>query len=247
MSDQPMSSLYGDRPEPPKPIAPSLLDQILGVFTSPVELFQRLNKAPSWGPALGVVLGTALVLTVIWGLKVDVDELLRPALERNPQVASSQIDLIVGFYKKFLLPLSVFSTLFFTALFTFLTALLYWLVGRSMAEGEPPTYRHALSAVAVPSLVRLPSMLLTAMICLAGSIGGLTPEKIPPTSPGYFVQVESVKVHALLYSLDLFFFAEAALLFLAARHTLRLRTGGAVGCLLITLTLGIGLRVLGAK
>ena len=247
MSDQPTSSLYGDQPEPPKPRAPSLADQILGVFTNPVELFQRLNKAPSWGWALGVILVAALILTVLWGLKVDVDEMLRPALEKNPQIASSQIDLIVGFYKKFIVPLSAFTTLFFTAIFTFLMAFFYWLVGKNTAENEPPSYRHALSAVAVPSLVRLPSMLLVGLICLAGTIGGLTPEKIAPTSVGYFVQVESVKVHALLYSLDLFFIAEAVLLFLAARYTMRLKMSGAVSCVLITLVLGMGMRVLGSK
>jgi hypothetical protein len=246
MSDLPIS-LYGDQPQAPRPKAPSLLDQILGVFTNPVELFQRLNKAPSWGWALGAIIVAALILTVIWGLKVDVDEMLRPALEKNPKIASSQIDLIVGFYKKFIVPLSAFTTLFFTAIFTFLMAFVYWLVGKNTAENEPPSYRHALCAVAVPSLVRLPSMLLVGLICLVGTIGGLTPEKIAPTSVGYFVQVESVKVHALLYSLDLFFLAEAVLLFLAARYTMRLKTSGAVSCVLITLVLGIGLHVLGAK
>ncbi len=246
MSDQP-ASLYGDQPEAPRPKAPGLLDQIVGVFTSPVGLFQRLNLAPSWGWAMGVIIVAALVLTVVWGLKVDVDDMLRPALEKNPQIATSQIDMIVGFYKKFIIPLSVISTIFFTATFTFLTAFFYWLVGKSTAESEPPSYRHALSAVAVPSLVRLPYMLLVGLICLVKSIGGLTPEKISPTSVGYYVQMESVKLHALLYTLDLFFVAEAVLLFLAARHTMRLKTNGAAGCVLITLVLGIGLRVLGAK
>jgi hypothetical protein len=184
---------------------------------------------------------------VVWGLKVDVDEMLRPSLERNPQIASSQIDTIITFYRKFIIPISAFSTLFFTAIFTFLTALFYWLVGKSTAESEPPSYRQALSAVTVPSLVRLPSMLLIVLICLIKSVGGLTPEKIAPTSVGYFVQVESVKLHALLYTLDLFFIAEMVLLFLAVRHTMRLKTSGAVGCVLITLVLNIGLRVLGAK
>ena len=56
-----------------------------------------------------------------------------------------------------------------------------------------------------------------------------------------------MKLHALLYTLDLFFIAEAVLLFLAARHTMRLKTISAASCVLITLVLGIGLRVLGAK
>jgi uncharacterized protein YneF (UPF0154 family) len=246
MSD-PISSLYGDQPEAPQPKSPGLVDQILGVLTNPVELFQRLAKAPSWGWALGAVIVAALLLTVIWGLKVDVEEMLRPTLEKNPQIASSQIDMIIAFYKKFLLPLSLFSTLFFTAAAAFLTALFYWLVGRKTAVSQPPSYRHALSAVTVPSLVRLPYMLLVTLICLVKPIGGLTPEKISPTSVGYYLQVESVKLHALLYALDLFFVAEVVLLFLAARHTMRLKTQGAAGCILITLVLGIGLRVLGAK
>jgi hypothetical protein len=162
-------------------------------------------------------------------------------------MASSQIDVVIGFYKKFIVPLSVFTTIFFTAMFTFLTALFYWLVGKSTAENESPSYRQALSAVTVPSLVRLPYMLLVGLICLVKSIGGLTPEKIAPTSVGYYLQVESVKLHALLYTLDLFFIAEAVLLFLAARHTMRLKTNGAAFCVLITLVLGIGLRVLNAK
>jgi hypothetical protein len=247
MSDQPTPSLYGDHPEAPQPKAPGLLDQILGIFTNPVELFQRLARTPSWGWALGVILMASLVLTVIWGLKVDVDEMLRPTLEKNPQIASSQIDIIVAFYRKFIIPISVFSALFFTATFTFLTAFFYWLVGKLTAENEPPSYRHALSAVTVPSLVRLPSMLLIALICLIKSVGGLTPDKIAPTSVGYFVQVESVKLHALLYALDLFFIGEVVLLFLAVRHTMRMTRSGAVGCVLITLVVGIGLRVLGAK
>jgi hypothetical protein len=246
MSDQP-TSLYGDRPEAPRPKAPGLLDQIVGVFTSPVELFQRLNTAPAWGWALGLIIVTTLILTVIWGLKVDVDDMLRPTLEKNPQIASSQIDMIISFYKKFIVPLSLFTSLFFTAIFTFLTAFFYWLVGKNTAEGEPPSYRHALSAVTVPTLVRLPYMLLVGLICLVKAIGGLTPEKISPTSVGYYVQVESVKLHAFFYALDLFFLAEAVLLFLAARHTMRLKTSGAVACALITLVFGVGLRVLGAK
>ena len=247
MSDQPTPSLYGDMPEAPKPSTPRLVDQIVGVFTSPAELFRRLNATPSWGWALGVSIVAGVILTVLWGLKVDVDEMLRPALEKNPQIASSQIDLIVGFYKKFIIPLSVFTTIFFTAIFTFLTAFFYWLVGKNTAENGPPSYRQALSAVAVPSLVRLPDMLLVSLICLVKSIGGLTPEKISPTSVGYYVPVENVKLHALLYTLDLFFVAEAVLLFLAARYIMRLKTSGATLCVLITLVLGIGLRVLNAK
>jgi hypothetical protein len=90
-------------------------------------------------------------------------------------------------------------------------------------------------------------MLLIAVICLVKPIGGLTPEKIAPTSLGFFIHPESVKLHALLYSLDLFYLAEIVLSFLAMRYLLRLKTGGAALCVAISLVLGIGLQVLRAK
>ncbi|HLP30016.1 MAG TPA: Yip1 family protein, partial [Geothrix sp.] len=150
MSDQ-SSSLYGDQPEPPKAKAPSLMEQIIGVFTSPVELFQRLNRTPSWGWALGLIIAGALVITVIWGLKVDVDEMLRPILERNPNVQSSQIDMIIEMQKKFILPFSILGALFGTAAAMALVALFYWLIGKAMPEAEAPSYPQALSAAVVPS------------------------------------------------------------------------------------------------
>ncbi len=246
MNDQP-ASLYGDQPEPPRPKAPGLLDQITGIFTSPVELFQRLNLAPSWGWALGVITLGALILTVIWGLKVDVDEMIRPALERNPQIQASQIDMIIEMQKKFLLPFGILFALFGTAAASALLALFYWLVGKGLHEGSAPTYTQAFSAAVVPSLVKLPHLLLIAIICLVRPFGGLTPEKIAPTSLGYFLHVENLKLHALLYSVDLFYLAEALLTYLALRHLARLKTAGALLCVLLPMALGIGLRVLGAK
>jgi len=246
MSDQP-ASLYGNQPEPPKAEAPSLMDQIVGVFTSPVELFQRLNKAPSWGWALGVLIVGALVITVIWGLKVDVDEMLRPILERNPQVQAAQIDMIIDMQKKFILPFSLLGALFGTAAAMALVALFYWLIGKALPEAEAPSYPQAFSAAVVPSLVKLPHMLLIIVICLVKPIGGLTPDKIAPTSMGYFLHVESIKLQAFFYTMDLFYFAEAVLTYLALRHLVRMKTVGALLCVLLPMAFGIGFRLLGAK
>jgi hypothetical protein len=246
MSDQP-TSLYGDQPETPKPQAPGLLDQIVGVFTSPVELFQRLNRAPSWGWALGLLVVGSLIITITWGLKVDVDEMLRPILERNPQIQSSQIDMIIEMQKKFILPFGLLASLFGIPIITALVALFYWLVGKGLHEGEAPSYPQALSAAVVPSLVKLPHILLLIVICLVRPIGGLTPDKIAPTSLGYFLHVEGVKLQALLYSLDLFDLAAVGLSYLALRHLVRMKTAGALLCVLLPLAFSIGMRVLGAK
>jgi hypothetical protein len=246
MSDQP-SSLYGSEPEAPRPQAPGLVDQIVGVFTAPVELFQRLNKAPSWGWALGALLVASLALVVIWGLKVDVDEMLRPMLERNPQIQSAQIDMVIEMQKKFILPFGVLGALFGTPAIMALVGLFYWLMGKVLPEGEAPSYPQALSAAVVPGLVKLPHLLLVAVICLVRPIGGLTPDKIAPTSLGYFVHVESLRIQALLYALDLFYLAEAVLAYLALRYLVRMKTAGALICVLLPLVLSLGFRLLGAK
>lgn len=246
MNDQP-TSLYGQQPNAPKAEAPGLFDQIVGVFTSPVELFQRLNKAPSWGWALGLLVVLAVVVTLLWGLKVDVDEMIRPVLERNPQIQASQIDMIIEMQKKFILPFGLLFAVFGTPAIMALLGLFYWLVGKGMPEAEAPTYPQALSAAVVPSLVKLPQILLMALICVLRPIGGLTPDKITPTSLGYFVHSESFKLQAFFYALDVFYLAEAVLVFLALRHLVRMKTAGAVICVLVPLALSIGFRVLGAK
>ena len=91
MSDQPTPSLYGQEPSPsPAPAkAPGLVDQILGVFTEPTALFKRLNLAPSWAMAATASAVMAVVLTLVWGFKVDVDAMLRPILEANPKITAN--------------------------------------------------------------------------------------------------------------------------------------------------------------
>jgi hypothetical protein len=246
MSDQPIS-LENDQPETPKPQSPGLVDQLVGVFTNPIDLFHRLNKAPSWGWAMGVRVAGALIVTVVWSLKVDVDEMLRPILERNSQIASSQVDTIIEMQKKFLLPIGMLGALFGTAAVIALMALLYWLVGRVLSESETPSYPQALSAAVVPSLVKLPYLLLLTVICIVRPIGGLTPDKIAPTSLGYFFQVENLRLQAFLYNLDLFYLAEAVVAYLALRYLVRLKTMGSLLCMLLPVVIVIGVRVLGAK
>ncbi len=240
-------SLYGEQPQAPNPKAPGLMDQIVGVFTEPSVLFEKLNRAPSWGWAIGILTAAGVVLTVIWGLKVDVDEMLRPILERNPQIASAQIDTLIEMQKKFIMPFGVLGALFGTVAVALLAALFYWLVAKGASEGEQPSYLQALSAATVPSLVRLPSMLLIALICLLKPIGGLTPEKITPTSLGYFVHVENLKLHALLYGVELFYIADVVLTYLALRKILRMKTGGAILCVVVSVLVAVGGRALGAR
>ncbi|GLH68135.1 YIP1 family protein [Geothrix edaphica] len=246
MTEQP-ASLYGQQPENPRPQPPGLMDQIAGVFTAPVELFQRLNKAPSWAWALGAIIVASLVVAVIWGLKVDIDEMLRPILERNPQIQSAQIDTIIEVQKKFIMPFGILGSLFGTPAVLAVLGLFYWLVGKALPEGEAPSYLQAFSAAVVPGLVKLPLLLLIAVICLMRPIGGLTPDRIAPTSLGYFLHPESLRLQAFFFSLEIFRLAEAALAFLALRHLVRMKTTGALICALLPLLLGLGFSLLRAS
>jgi hypothetical protein len=126
-------------------------------------------------------------------------------------------------------------------------AFLYWLIGKVSAEAGAPDYRHAYCATVVPGLVALPKLAIMVLICFLKPIGGITPEKLAPTSLGYFIAVDSVKLHALLYSLDLFSVAGMVLLFLAARHTLKLKPAGALACALVGAVFQVGLQVIFAK
>jgi uncharacterized protein YneF (UPF0154 family) len=246
MTEQP-SPLYGNQPEPPRPAPPGLVDQITGVFTAPGELFQRLNKAPGWGWALGAIIVASLVVAVIWGLKVDVEELMRPALERNPKIQAAQIDMVIDVYKKFILPAGIMSALLLTPAMMAALGLFYWLVGKALPQDQPPTFRQAFSAAVVPSLVKLPLMLLIAVICLVRPIGGLPPDRIAPTSLGFFLHPESLRLQAALFSVELFRLAEAALAFLALRYLVRMKTAGALIGAMLPLCLGIVLSMMRAQ
>jgi hypothetical protein len=99
----------------------------------------------------------------------------------------------------------------------------------------------------VPGLVKLPLMLLIAVICLMRPIGGLTPDRIAPTSLGYFLHPESLRLQALFFGLELFRLAELALAFLALRHLVRMKTAGALICVLLPLLLSLGFGLLRAQ
>ena len=243
----PEAPLYGGGAAAPAPKPPSLMDQLVGVFTEPTALFQQLRKAPSWvGPML-LVFGLALVVTILWSTKVDMDALIRPALERNPKVPAEQIDKIIEMQGKFIPIFGPIMVVIMMGIATALPALVFYLLGKSNAEEGAPTYLQALSATAVPNLFILPQQLLIAVLVLVRPVGGASPDKLSPTSLGYFLTVESPKLGALLRHIDPFFIGVYVLTFLALRHLLRLKAGAALAGTLICLITTLAMRVLGAN
>jgi hypothetical protein len=199
----------------------------------------RLRTTPVWGGALVLLSALNLVAGVLWALRVDADAMFRPILERNPKIPAESIDGAIALQSKLLLPFSIFGGIFGMAIICLIMALVYWLVSRGTSEAEPPTYKLVFSATVVAGLVQVPKSLLIAIICGLKNIGGARPEALSPTSLGFYLVPDSVKLHALFNTLDLFSLAGLAMTFLAARYALRLKPLGAVLCVVITATLMI--------
>ncbi|MBI3131607.1 MAG: YIP1 family protein [Acidobacteria bacterium] len=243
----PEAPLYGGGAAAPAPKPPSFLEQVMGVFTEPTALFQKLRQAPSWIPAVISFCVLGILVTLVWGMKVDVDAMARPALERNPNISAGQIDSIIEVQKKFMVPIGLVFAVAVPWLWTLFAGFLYWLVGRGLAEETAPTFEQALTASAVPSLIGLLHGGLMVLMAILRPVGGLTPEKLTPTSVGYFVAAESPKVVTALFALDIFGIATWVLSFLAFRHLLRLKLSGAVLATFLLVFFQAGLKILFAK
>jgi hypothetical protein len=209
--------------------APSLLEQIEGVFTAPRALFDRLSKTPSWVPALILSMALGLILTIVWGLKVDPDAMMRPGLESNPQMTADQVDQAIQVGSKFILFGGIFFVIIMIPVITLIAGLINWGLGRGMTEpgANPPSFLQGLSAAVVPSLVRLPDTLIIIAMCLFKPVGGHKPDQVAPTSLGYFIHTASPKLQALFYVLNPFVIASLVMLYLAMRHTVKAKASGA--------------------
>jgi hypothetical protein len=246
---QPESQIFGGGEPPAKAVvkAPSLMEQLTGIFTDPVELFRKLHDTPVWGGAFALIVAAILVLIIAWGMRVDVDAMLRPQMEQNPQMTTAQIDQAVDFMSKFMVPLTLVMAVIGAAFGTVFTALLYWLVGMIFAEEGKPSFLQALSGTVVSGLVGIPYALSISIMCFLRNVGGLSPEKLSPTSVGYYFHPDHPKLYALLCQIDLFLIAGYVMVYLAARHTLRLKPAGAAICTGIAVATALVFKVPFAK
>ena len=242
----PIEKLYGEEPPPP-PVPPSLLEQVVGVFSEPAALFQRLAVTPVWKAAMALMIVVNMVVTVLWARKVDVDAMIRPMLERDPRVPVDNYDTIISMQGKMILPFSLVGALLALPIICLVMALIYWGIGRATAERQPPGYPQAFSATVVAGLVLLPKLLLLGIVCALKNIGGAKPDALSPTSLGFYVVPESLKLQSIFNNLDLFTLASLFMVFLAARHTLRLRTQGAAACVAVAAAAAFLLPLLGAR
>jgi hypothetical protein len=253
MSDQ-STSLYGDQPEAPNPQAPSLMDQITGVFTDPKPLFARLRAKPVWIPALTLAIVVGLIAMLIWATKVDMAEATRHQMERLKDVFHMNIpdqamdDAIAKAEGK--KPwLSAISSAVLGAPFVYLiVGLIVWgFAAMGTQEGEEsPTFGQAFSLTCVHYLVTLPSMLLAGVIALLRPVGGHNIQQLMPTALSFYVSPESTLVRGIVALVDPLWIASFVLLAIGMRQTLKAKTWAIAACLGFFGFFGIGFRILGS-
>ncbi|MCM2249461.1 MAG: YIP1 family protein [Geothrix sp.] len=253
MSDQP-SSLYGSEPEAPRPPAPGLVDQIVGVFTEPAQLFARLRTRPVWLPALLIAIGISLVAMLIWASKVDMAEATRHQMERMKDVFHVNIpdqamdDAIAKAEGKRPWFSAVSTALLGTPFVYLIVGLIVWgFAAMGTEEGEePPTFAQAFSLTCVHYLATLPAMLLAGCIALLRPVGGHNIQQLMPTTLSFYLSPDSILAKGFVAMVDPLWIYSFVLIALGMRHTLKAKTWAIAGCLSLFGIFGIGFRFLGS-
>ncbi|MDR2560321.1 MAG: YIP1 family protein [Holophagales bacterium] len=246
MSDEPRRSLYGDADaksaEDIKPLG--MMDILSGVFSEPVELFQRLSKNPQWIGALVILTVSAILLTLAWAYRVDAVDYLMDQMERVggaqlAKLSEADIERVVEIQARLLGPMSAISVLFMTPIVVFFSGLIWWGIGLMSREDQNwrPTYMHGLVAAAVPGLVAVPYYIIGALMAILKPVGMLRPDQIIPSSLGFWLQTDNIKLSVLYGKIDIFLLAGYVMLFFAMRHTLRAKPWGAALCVVLSLAM----------
>lgn len=219
--NQQTESLFGPSGESaPPPLGPSLGDQITGLVTRPGGLFDDLRRAPSWVGAYLVAAISMAALTLTWAFRIDwltfIADQAAKAGKPAQEIPESAVGIIRGIASLQMLAVSFGGLLFF--------GLLLWGLARWWSEDpQPASFGHAMAALAVPSLAKLPAVVL-GLFSLATRPLEHTPEWYLPTNMGFYIHPESPKVQALLHHLDPFGLAFGVLGWMAMRRVLRLPT-----------------------
>lgn len=250
----PESPLYGGATPPQGPEAEpqGIVDQLVGIFASPKEVFERLRRSPNFVPGLTLILLVPLVALFLWAQKVD----MAAATERQMEVAGrlmgrpipqSAIDDAISKLHGQPYVKTLVGHLLGAPFVMCIQALLVWafaLIGRREEDGEA-TFRQAFSVVTLQGLVIVPAMLLAAVVLAVKSFGGTSLMMMMPTHLAYFLEVESPFQRGLLTLVDPLYIWSYVLLYLGMKHTLRARPVGIVLLMALFGLFGIAGRVLG--
>lgn len=240
----PTPSLYGSEPggSPAPAVKPQgVLDQLVGLFTEPTAVFQRLRQAPSWLPALLLFLGVALFASAIWAAKVDqvaMTERRFEVLEQafGMQIPADAVDKALDQVQTAKPPYlgAILGTLFGMPFGFLIFGAILFAFAKFGGEDETITFRHAMAATTVHGLVALPIPLLAGVMALLKEVGGAASyASLAPTTLNFWLQPENPWVRGAMAVADPFYLFSFVTLYLAARHTLRLKQGALIGLMIL--------------
>jgi hypothetical protein len=208
--------------------AVTLWQQAAGIYTEPIALFQRLAVAPAWGQALWVMIVAGWIMMTCWGLAVDVDALQRPILEQSTaHLSASQIDQAIAVSSRFMVPMGIVSVVIRNLLAVLSLGLVFWLFAWTTEQSSKSSFLHAVSAATVPNLAFVPYTVMVTIVCLSRHVGARIPERLAPSGLAYYIRPENPQLYALSAQLDPFVIAYFAMIFLALRHTMRMKNSDA--------------------
>lgn len=254
MSDQPNPSLYGEEPAPAAPTkAPGLLDQIIGVFTEPTALFQKLRRSPSFWPSLILAIAIGIAASLVWAAKVDMVEVTRHQMETTRDLFRANIpdeavdSALQKAEGKHPWVSSVLGPLFGTPVVFLIVALIVWAFASMGTEDDQaaPTFPQALSVTCVHYLTTLPGMLLAGIVALLAPVGARQIQHLVPTSLGFYIHPEAYSLKGLVGLVDVLWFLSFVVLAIGMRHTLRTKTWAIAAALVFFAVFGGAFRFLG--
>jgi hypothetical protein len=253
MSELPESSLFGQEPPTPSSKAPGLVDQILGVFTEPSNLFSRLRSAPSWWPALLLIMGIGIAAGLIWAYKVDMAEMARHQMESmrdlfHVNIPEDAIDQAIAKNQGQHPWIStILGQLFGIPIVYLIISLVVWaFASMGTMEGEDsPTFPQAFSVTVVHYLVTLPSILLAGIVAAAVQVGGRNIQQLMPTCASFYFHPESIWLKCLLSVIDPLWVLSFVVLAIGMKQTLRSKPWAIATTLLAFGIFGLAFRALG--
>lgn len=235
--------LTADEGVRPRPQAPTLGEQLIGIYTAPTALFRRLGVTPRWGQAFWTMLAVGWFMMVLWAMRVDVEALQRPILEQNSQLSTSQINQAIAVSSRFILPMSIVSIVIRSLLGVLGLGMVFWLFALSTGEAKKPSFLHAMSAATVPNLVVLPYTLMIGIVCLSKEVGAQIPERLAPSGLAYYLRPENPRWYGLLAQVDVFLIAYFVMIYLALRHTMRMKASDATVGTILAVALTVAWKV----
>jgi len=186
-------------------------------------------------------MGVALLASVIWAAKVDQVAMTERRFEVMEQAFKMQmpaeaVDKALDQVQTAKPPYvsAVLGTLLGMPFGYLLFAAILFAFAKFGGEDETTTFRHALAATTVHGLVALPIPLLAGVMALLKDVGGAASyASLAPTTLNFWLQPENPWVCGALAVLDPFYLFSFFTLYLAARHTLRLKQGALIGLMIL--------------